>query len=93
MQLRGTPAHYEITDGKPLADDTDNHTLRLLREMRDEIRAVRDEYRAFRAEVLHLLSDVEQAVSGLAYMVARNHGRICSTGKPMLKRLRRLSRP
>ena len=45
-----------------MSDDT-NHTLRLLREIR-----------AGQQETLERLGDVEQAVSGLAYIVARNHG-------------------
>ncbi len=45
-----------------MADDT-NHTLRLLREIRSG-----------QQETLERLGEVEQAVSGLAYIVARNHG-------------------
>jgi len=45
-----------------MADET-NHTLRLLQEIR-----------AGQQETLERLGEVEQAIGGLAYIVARNHG-------------------
>lgn len=57
-----------------MPNDTENHTLRLLREMREENQTFHDEMRAFRQDTGERLDSLEAAVSGLAYIVVQGQG-------------------
>ena len=54
--------------------EAENHTLRLLQEMREENREFYNTMQAFREETGERLDGLEAAVSGLAYIVAQGRG-------------------
>ena len=52
-----------------MADETDNHTIKLLQEMRSEMREMRAEAREMRAETREGLDDVNTRIDGLSHIV------------------------
>ncbi len=53
-----------------MADETENHTLRLLQEMRSEMRERFEEARQERQEMRDQLDSIQAAVGGVAYIQA-----------------------
>ena len=55
---------------EPMADDTENHTLRLLQEMRSEMHAMRKDMTAGFAELREEAEETNTRIAGLSYFMA-----------------------
>lgn len=71
-----------------MSDDTENHTLRLLQEMREDDRQFRDEVR----ERFDQLDRIEAAVAGISYFQASERGEVGAEMEAMKARLDRIEK-
>ena len=76
-----------------MPDETENHTLRLLREMREENNQFREEVQAFQKETrgrFEQLDRIEAAVVGISYFQASERGEVATEIEEIKARLERL---
>jgi len=59
-----------------MPDELENHTLRLLKEMREEIGQIRDDNRQLREEVQQGFADVNLRIDGLTHIMTILAGHI-----------------
>ena len=52
-----------------MAENTENHTIKLLQEMRQDMREFREEIRDLKSEVRHRFDEVDIKIGGLTHMV------------------------